>query len=137
LQRDVKKEPEISVYIDGFGKTDDLCLVAEHDGKLVGAVWTRILTGEVKGFGNVDNGTPELAISLYKEYRNRGIGTALMKCMLQLLKSNGYKQASLAVQKDNYAVKMYEAVGFEKVSELDQEYLMVCKLGFENEHSLK
>ena len=48
--------------------------------------------------------------------------------MLELLKWQGYKRASLAVQKANYAVKMYEAVGFETVDENAEEFIMVCKL---------
>lgn len=125
LPKDIINEPELKVYIEGFGKPDDYCLVAELDGKIVGAVWTRILSGEVKGFGNVDENTPEFAISLYKEYRNMGIGSALMKNMLNLLRERGYKKASLAVQKDNYAVKMYQDLGFKVVEELSEEYIMV------------
>jgi ribosomal protein S18 acetylase RimI-like enzyme len=125
LPREVIEQPELSVFINNWGQSDDLCLVAEIDDKIVGAVWTRILSGEVKGFGNVDNKTPEFAISLYKECRNKGIGTALMKAMLQQLKSRGYKQTSLAVQKENNAVRMYKNVGFEIVAELEEEYLMV------------
>ncbi|MCY6960395.1 GNAT family N-acetyltransferase [Clostridium brassicae] len=128
LPREVIKQPELKVFIEDFGKQDDLCLVAEIEGKIVGAVWTRILCGEVKGFGNIDDKTPEFAISLYKQYRNKGIGTALMQEMLEVLKRRGYKKVSLAVQKDNYAVGMYKVVGFEIVEELAQEYLMICKL---------
>ena len=35
---------------------------------------------------------------------------------------------SLAVQKVNYAVKMYKRVGFEIVDENEEEYIMVCEL---------
>ena len=120
VPRDVLDQPEIKVFYDNFGKPDDLCFVAEVDRKIVGAVWTRILSGPVKGFGNIDNETPEFAISLYKAYRGKGIGTALMKSMLDLLKQRGCKQASLAVQKDNYAVKMYQAAGFSIVKEMGE-----------------
>ncbi|MDQ2085046.1 GNAT family N-acetyltransferase [Herbivorax sp. ANBcel31] len=125
LPKSVINQPDVRVYIEDFGKPDDLCLVAEIDGKVVGAVWTRILSGEVKGYGNIDDKTPEFAVSLYKGYRGKGIGTALMKSMLKLLKDCGYKKTSLAVQKDNYAVKMYKNVGFEVVKEIEEEYLMV------------
>ncbi|MFW6287388.1 MAG: N-acetyltransferase family protein [bacterium] len=128
LSREIINKPDIRVYIEDFGKPDDLCLVAEVDEEVVGAVWTRILCGEVKGYGNIDDETPEFAISLYKEYRNKGIGTALMKNMLKLLKNHGYERTSLAVQKDNYAVKMYEKVGFKITKELDEEYIMVHNL---------
>lgn len=57
------------------------------------------LSGTVKGFGNVDSQTPEFAISLYKEYRGKRIGTRLMLAMLQLLREKGYTKTSLAVQK--------------------------------------
>ena len=39
------------------------------------------------------------AISLYKEYRGKGIGTLLMKEMLSALKERGYKQASFVRSK--------------------------------------
>jgi ribosomal protein S18 acetylase RimI-like enzyme len=63
-----------------------------------------------------------------KEYRKHGIGTELMKQMLMKLKVQGYRQASLAVQKMNYAVRMYKNVGFEIVDENSEEYIMICKL---------
>ena len=51
-----------------------------------------------------------------------------MLMMQDLLKEKGYKRASLAVQKANYAVRMYKKVGFEIVDENEEEYIMVCKL---------
>jgi len=128
LPKSVIDNPDIKQYIEEFGKKDDLCLVAEVDGKIVGAVWTRILDGELKGYGNIDSETPEIAISLYKDYRNRGIGTKLMNEMLILLKAKGYKKTSLSVQKDNYASAMYKKLGFEVIKENDEEYIMVYNL---------
>ena len=125
LPRSVINQPEIRVFIDDFGRKDDHCLVALADGKIIGAVWARILSGDIKGFGNIDDQTPEFAISVYKPYRGKGIGTQLMRRMLRLLKENGYAKASLAVQKDNYAVKMYQDVGFVVIGENDEEYIMV------------
>ena len=53
---------------------------------------------------------------------------AMMKQMLTELKIRGYQKTSLAVQKENYAVKMYKNVGFEIVDENVEEYIMVCVL---------
>ena len=123
--RDIIKNKDLQVYVEEFGsRKDDNCLVAECDNKIVGACWTRIMND----YGHVDEDTPSFAISLYEEYRGKGIGTDLMIKMLELLKQKGYKKASLAVQKANYAVKMYKKVGFEVVDENDQEYIMICKL---------
>ena len=123
--RDILKLPELQLYIKDFGSGKaDHCLVAETAGKVVGAVWVRIMND----YGHVDDETPSFAISLYKDYRGNGIGTAMMKEMLALLKREGYRQASLAVQKANYAVRMYKKTGFEIVGENDEEYIMICKL---------
>lgn len=75
------EQSELQVYIADFGKEDDWCLVAEVKGKIVGAVWGRIMND----YGHIDDETPSLAISLYgegifyaefdmeaiREYRNR------------------------------------------------------------------
>ena len=129
LPRDIIKVPEIDVYIRDFGKKkDDLCLVAELNSRIIGGVWVRILAGEIKGYGNIDPETPEFAISMIKAYRRLGIGTALMKKMIELLKEKGYAKTSLSVQKENYAVKMYKKLGFEPVKENEHDYIMVLKL---------
>lgn len=123
--REIINQPELQIYISHFGtQKGDSCFVAEVDKKIVGAVWARIMND----YGHVDNETPSFAISLFSEHRNKGIGTAMMKMMLSELKQKGYEQTSLAVQKANYAVKMYKNVGFEIVDEKDEEYIMICKL---------
>lgn len=122
--KSIVEQPELQVYIADFGKANDWCLVAELKEKIVGAVWVRIMND----YGHIDDETPSLAISLYEEYRHLGLGTALMKEMLQFLKDKGYRQISLSVQKANYAVNMYQKVGFEVVKENEEEYIMVCRL---------
>ena len=123
--KSIINQPELQVYIAGFGKKkDDIGLVAEVDKRAVGAVWVRIMND----YGHIDNDTPSFAISVYKDYRGLGIGTNLMKEMLCILKDRGYKQASLAVQKANYAVRMYQKTGFEIVDENEEEYIMLCRL---------
>lgn len=120
--KSIINQPDIQVYVSDFGKQkDDYCLVAEVEGKVVGAVWVRIMND----YGHIDDETPSFAISLYKEYRGYGIGTALMEQMLSSLKKIGYKKTSLAVQKTNYALKMYLKVGFKIVAENEEEYIMV------------
>ena len=123
--RDIILNEELQIYIRDFGKwKDDHCLVADDGGKVVGACWVRIMDD----YGHIDDETPSFAISLFEEYRGLGIGTDLMRTMLELLKAKGYKRASLAVQKENYAVRMYRKVGFKVVDENAQEYIMLCDL---------
>lgn len=123
--KEIIKAPELQVYVKDFGKMEgDICFVAEVDKAVVGAVWVRIMDD----YGHVEDGVPSFAISLYKEYRGRGIGTAMMERMLAELRLRGYRRTSLAVQKANYAVKMYKHVGFEIIDENEEEYIMVCEL---------
>lgn len=119
--KSIINQPDLQVYVTDFGEQkDDYCFVAEVEGKVVGAVWARIMND----YGHIDDETPSLAISLYKDYRGYGIGTALMKEMLSSLRNNGYKKASLAVQKANYAFHLYLKVGFTIVDQNEEEYIM-------------
>lgn len=123
--REVVELPELRVYTENFGtQKGDYCLVAESGGKAVGAVWTRIMND----YGHVDNETPSLAISLYREYRGQGVGSRLLAEIFALLRQQGYRKVSLSVQKENAAVRLYRRVGFEIAGETEQEYLMVCTL---------
>lgn len=123
--RSIIQLPQLQLYISDFGSCkDDWCLVAETDQKVVGAVWVRLM----KDYGYVDDETPSFAISVYKEYRGLGIGSDLMRKMLDLLKEKGYQKASLSVQKVNYAAKMYQKIGFEIIEEKEDEYIMIYDL---------
>ncbi|MBR6101281.1 MAG: GNAT family N-acetyltransferase [Ruminococcus sp.] len=123
--RDIIERPELKVYTEGFGSGKaDLCLVTELKGRIVGAVWTRIMND----YGHIDDETPSLAISVLPEQRHRGIGTELMKEMLKLLSEQGFGRVSLSVQKANFAVDLYRKVGFEVLSDKGDEYIMICRL---------
>ena len=123
--KDVVDLPELKLYIEDFGKKkDDFCLVADCEGKVVGAVWVRIMND----YGHVDDRTPSLSISLYKEYRSKGIGSHLMREMFRLLESKGYSRVSLSVQKANYAVRMYLKLGFKIIHETEEEFVMIKDL---------
>ncbi len=89
---------------------------------VVGAVWRRILCNDLKGFSNIDNKTPKFAISIYRQYRKKGIDTVLMKVMILLLNEKGYEKVSLAVQKYNYAVRVYTSIGFKVAKELEEDF---------------
>ena len=123
--KSIIENEDLQVYVRDFGKkADDRCLVAEVGGRIVGAVWTRVMND----YGHIADGIPSLAISLYRDYRHQGIGTALLRKMLRLLQHDGYRQVSLSVQKANYAFRMYQKAGFEVLKETEEEYLMLCEL---------
>ncbi len=122
VSRTIIQDPSIWIYIDAFGtKKDDYALVAIQDEKIIGAVWVRC----IKAFDQVEDDVPIFSLSVYPEYRKKGVGTQLMKKMLEYLKLNGYSTASLAVQKENYAAQLYLRLGFEISFENAEEYIMI------------
>lgn len=122
VPRTVLQQPMIWAYVKDFGKLpDDICLVAVVDGLIVGAAWSRLGCS----YGKIDDTTPEFAISVYPEYRGKGIGTRLLSSLLDILCKNGYAKVSLSVDKSNYAVGMYLKAGFEILEEREHDYLMV------------
>ena len=130
--RSIINDPNIIVYIKDFGtQLGDLGVVAkcEVSGQIIGAAWTRI----IPAYGHIDHDTPELAISLLPPFRNHGIGTKLMTKLFDVLRTNGYKQTSLSVQKDNPAVRFYQRLGYTVSGDrLDhaghEDYLMMKEL---------
>lgn len=124
--KNIIASPGLQIYVDRFGSSKaDFALVAEVEQKIVGAVWVRI----INDYGHIDDETPSLAISLYKEYRGHGIGTDMMKEMLSLLKAHGYKRVSLSVQKANYAAEMYRKIGFDMIRENKEDWIMLWQEG--------
>jgi ribosomal protein S18 acetylase RimI-like enzyme len=128
--RNIINDPQIVVYIKDFGtKLGDLGVVAEQNGQVVGAAWTRIIPAH----GHINDETPELAISILPEFRGYGIGTKLLKKLFVVLRGNGYERTSLSVQKDNPAVRLYKRLGYriteEKLDHVgNEDFIMIRDL---------
>ena len=110
--KEIIKLPELSGYIKDFGKETDQCLVAELNGELIGAIWTRIFSEDEKGFGFIDSKTPELSMSVVENYRKKGIGTKMLKALFDKLTLQDYDQVSLSVDKSNYAYNIVFEIWF-------------------------
>ena len=92
--REIINKPDLQVYVQNFGQQEgDYCLVGDCGGKVVGAVWVRIMDD----YGHIENGVPSLAVSVYEEYRGQGIGTELMRSLLDELLAKAETQS----QRDN------------------------------------
>lgn len=117
----VIEQPEIALYINNFGSMEhDYCLVYEEENQLIGAAWIRM----IDGFGSLGPEIPELSMSVSPEYRGQGVGTDLLKRLIENL-AGVHDKISLSVQKENYAAKMYQKLGFEIVKEKEEEYIML------------
>ena len=125
LPKDIIKDKSLAKYIDNWGKDKyDIALVAESDQQLVGAIWGRLLPQENKGFGFVDNNTPELSMAVKSEFRNKGTGTELIKAIASAYKKLGVEYLSLSVDKANNASNLYKRLGCEIVEETETSWTM-------------
>ena len=116
--RAIIKEPELARYVEDWGRVNDVGLKAidSRDRKPVGAAWVRLLVGENKGYGYVDDDTPELSIAVLPDYRGRGLGTRLLNALFSLAREH-YNAISLSVTKENPAKRLYDRLGFRIVFE--------------------
>ena len=108
-----KTHPYLAAYIEGWGRADDLGVIAEtQDGRrLFGAAWVRVLTGEHKHYPAVSDGVPELAIAVRSELIGQGLGTQLLIALLDAARGR-YPAIVLSVRAANPARRLYERLGF-------------------------
>jgi GNAT superfamily N-acetyltransferase len=122
--RDILELPAIRRYAEAWGREGDMGWVACDGERVVGAAWIRLLVGENKGFGYVDEESPELAMSLMKEYRGQGIGTGLLERLLESA-ATFYPGVCLSVDDDNPAKRLYLRAGFMPVELVGSSVTMV------------
>ena len=114
--RDVLNRPEIRRYLEDWGRPHDLGFVAVDPGTSdpVGAAWLRLLIGDRKGYGYVDDETPELTVAVVPEFRGQGVGTRLLIHLIETTQPL-HSSLSLSVSPDNPAVRLYTRLGFDAV----------------------
>ncbi|MGF2037044.1 MAG: N-acetyltransferase family protein [Nostoc sp. CmiVER01] len=112
--QDAMNNPDLAKYVKDWGLKDDSGFVAilKSSNQPVGAAWLRLLTGENKGYGYVDDEIPELAIAILPQHRNKGIGTQLLTHLLAAAKTS-YPSISLSTRATNPAVGLYKRFGWE------------------------
>jgi len=127
--RDVIDRPELAKYVRGWGRAGDMGLVAVDagGGGPIGAAWLRLLAGDERGYGYVDDETPELGMAVLHAYRGRGVGSELLGRLLESA-ATVYRSVCLSVSADNPAVRLYERAGFEQVRRCGDALTMVKRL---------
>lgn len=91
-----------------------------------GGVWLLWGNDELHGYGYVEEGIPELAIAVEARFKGSGYGTRLLDAATELARELGAPGISRGVETSNWrALRLYEHVGFEKVSEDRGDLVMV------------
>lgn len=125
--RSVLGRPEVAHYVSGWPGPGDLGVVAE-DGVPIGAAWLRILPDDDRGYGFVDEDTPELGIGVVATHRGRGIGSQMLKALIVSARLQGHAAMSLSVDPDNPARRLYERCGFRVVGAVGGSLTMLLSL---------
>lgn len=101
---------------------DDIMFLAKSEGKIVGCASLSRLPRRLKHRG-------DFAISVAKEYWNKGVGSQLLDNIISFAKENAFEIIDLQVRNDNQrAIHLYEKYGFEKIG----EHPAFFKIGDEN-----
>jgi GNAT superfamily N-acetyltransferase len=113
LPKEILDSPELARYVAGWGKPDDIGLLAidVKTSQPVGAAWLRLLTRRNRGYGYIDDETPELSMAVLPGRRGGGVGSSLLTRLLQEAE-NRYNTISLSVSEGNPDVRLYERFGF-------------------------
>ncbi|GAE32893.1 GNAT family N-acetyltransferase [Halalkalibacter hemicellulosilyticus] len=119
---------ELKKYHQNWGRKGDRALIAvDNKGTPVGAVWHRLFNIKERGYGYVNDTTPELGIAVIKEARGKGLGTKLMYTIIEQSK-NDYSALSLSVDvKNTDAVNLYHKFGFVEVKKEGNSITMLLK----------
>jgi ribosomal protein S18 acetylase RimI-like enzyme len=119
----------VALYVKAWGRRGDTAVIALDKGFPVGAAWYRLFDRERPGYGFVDERTPELAIAVVPNARGKGVGTALLRTLLERARADGYPTISLSVDRANAgAIDLYERYGFARVGEDDDSVTMLASL---------
>jgi ribosomal protein S18 acetylase RimI-like enzyme len=128
LDRNVLELPEISKYMDNWGRDGDFGLKLLHKNRAIGAIWCRLFPAEEPGYGFVREDIPELTMAILPEYRNRGLGLRLYRDFEELLIRQQIRGLSLSVDKRNPATRFYLKAGLKVFREEETAFVMIRHL---------
>lgn len=104
-------------YVESWGRTGDVALIAAEGPNRVGAAWYRLFAEALPGYAFVDERTPELTIAVVPSRRRHGVGQELLAALLEQARADGHEAVSLSVEQGSPAVDFYERNGFEVLGE--------------------
>ena len=104
-------EAEAEFIFSMKNSTDNILLIAKCDNKIVACASLNRLPRRMKHRG-------DFAISVAKDYWNKGIGSQLLDNIIAFARENDFEIIDLQVRSDNKsAIHLYENYGFQKIGE--------------------
>ena len=95
-------------FKEALSSKNHVILVIERNNRLIGYIHGMYYTNPYSKWGYVED------IFVLKDFRRKGIATALVKEFIKILKKKGYNKLRLSVNTKNFrAIKFYKKLGFE------------------------
>lgn len=127
--RDIVNKPELARYVRKWGSVAaDYGVLAVEDGTVLGGAWLRQWRGAERGYGFVEEDTPELSLAVIPTRRGKGIGTELLRSLLDEA-AKRHACVSLSVASHNPARRLYEREGFTLQGVAGNSITMLAQLG--------
>lgn len=122
--------PELAKLLKDWNhRPGDMGVIAISEESVpVGAAWYRFWSEDEHSYGFVNENTPEIGIGVAKEFRGRGIGSALLGALIEQARQERVSALSLSVEQENSARYLYEKLGFEPVATEANSLTMVLAL---------
>jgi len=124
-------DPSLNKYWLDWGRPGDLGIVAEDSstGMPVACAWLRLFTKEQAGASFFGEQIPELAMSVARDHREKGIGTMTLRRLIEEGRSQ-FPGIVLSVRNDNPAARLYERLDFKLIPDSQ----MINRMGTESFH---
>ncbi len=123
------ERPEFSKLLAGWGESEgDTAMIAESGGQAIGAAWYRLWSTEVHSYGFVDPSIPEVGMGVVADHRSKGVGRALLESLIGAAESARVPALSLSVDPANFALQLYESLGFRRIGESGTSLTLLLEL---------
>jgi GNAT superfamily N-acetyltransferase len=121
----------LNKYWLDWGRPGDLGVVAENTSTRmpVACAWLRLFTKEQAGASFFGEQVPELAMSVVRDYRGKGIGTTILRRLIEEGRSQ-FPGIVLSVRNNNPAARLYKRLNFKLIPDSQ----MINRTGTESFH---
>ena len=117
---------DLKYLLEDWGRKGDTGIIAEDNhNNPIGAAWYRFWIEEKHSYGYISESIPELTLAVSEKWRGKGVGRELIKRLIAEVKNQNLTKVSLSVEKENFAINLYQKVGFKVYIDNPGDYTML------------
>ncbi len=121
--------PGIGKAVEQLGDWEgDAGVIALVDSARAGAAWYRFWADDNYIRGHISEGIPTLVLAVHGDFRRQGIGRKMLDRLIKHAAQQEIERMSLMVSKDNHALHLYRACGFEIHADDGDSLLMLREI---------